>query len=330
MRVAIFNTKSFDRVYFEKANQASHHDLVFLETRLRDESAALAAGFEGVCVFVNDVVDREVASVLAKGGTRLLALRSAGFNHVDLVATRDYGITVMRVPAYSPHSVAEHAVALLMSLTRKTHRAYERVREGNFSLQGLLGFDLSRRTIGVVGLGRIGSVFAQIMAGFGCRILGHDPMVANHPGVEMVTRDELFRRCSIISLHCPLTPGTRHLIDAEALALTEPGVIIINTGRGALIDTAAVITALKSGHIGELGLDVYEEEEGLFFEDHSDEVIQDDVFMRLVTFPNVLVTAHQGFFTREALSAIATTTVANISAFEAGEASSNVVTAEER
>ena len=328
MRVAIFNTKPYDRRFFEEANHAYHHDLVFLEARLRDETAPLAAGFQGVCVFVNDAVDREVVATLAQGRTRLLALRSAGFNHVDLAATREHGITVMRVPAYSPHAVAEHTVALLLGLNRKTPRAYERVREGNFSLQGLLGFDICRRTIGVIGLGKIGAVFAQIMAGFGCRILGHDPMVSDHPGVEMVTREELFRHSDIISLHCPLTPQTRHMINADALAHMKPGVMLINTGRGALVDTHAVIAGLKSGQIGQLGLDVYEEEDGLFFEDHSAEIILDDVFMRLVTFPNVLITAHQGFFTQEALSAIAETTLENIRSFEAGETSSNVVTSD--
>ena len=325
MQVALFSTKPFDRDYFEAANRSRGHQLAFFETRLTSETAALAAGFPALCPFVNDQLHSEVMSVLAAGGTRLLALRSAGFNHVDLVAARERGITVVRVPAYSPHAVAEHAVALVMGLNRKTHRAFARVREGNFTLQGLLGFDLCGRQVGVVGLGKIGTIFARIMTGFGCRVLGHDPATQESPGVERVSREELFRRSDIISLHCPLTAQTRHLINDQTLELMKPGVMIINSGRGALIDTRAAIAGLKSGRIGHLGLDVYEEEEALFFEDHSTEVIQDDVFMRLVTFPNVLVTAHQGFFTHEALCAIAETTLDNIDAFEAGRPLENAI-----
>lgn len=319
MRCAIFSTKRYDRTYLEAANRSRSHELVYFETRLTQETVSLASGFSAVCVFVNDRVDRTVAAALSRGGTRLLSLRSAGFNHVDLAAVREAGITVVHIPAYSPHAVAEHSVALILALNRKTHHAHARVREGNFALDGLLGFDLCGRSIGIVGLGRIGAVFAQIMNGFGCQVLAHDPNVAAPPGVELVSQDEIFRRSDIISLHCPLTPATRHMIDDRALAMMKPGVMLINTGRGALIDTRAVIAALKKGTIGHLGIDVYEEEEALFFEDHSTEIIQDDVFMRLVTFPNVLVTAHQAFFTHEALSAIAETTLENISAFEAGQ-----------
>jgi D-lactate dehydrogenase len=328
VHIAIFSAKPFDRTYFAAANREAGHELVFFEARLEEETAALAAGFSAVCVFVNDRVTDSVIAALARGETRLVALRSAGFNHVDLGAAQKHGLTVVRVPAYSPHAVAEHTVALILGLNRKTHRAYARVREGNFALHGLLGFDLCGKTVGIVGLGKIGSVLATLMLGFGCEVLGHDPMVKEHPGVDLVSCEELFSRADIISLHCPLTPQTRHIIDEQALTIIKRGVMLINTGRGALIDTRAVIAGLKSGKIGHLGLDVYEEEEALFSEDHSTEVIQDDVFMRLVTFPNVLITAHQAFFTHEALSAIAATTLANVKAFESGRALENEISAD--
>jgi D-lactate dehydrogenase len=275
-----------------------------------------------VCAFVNDRLDREVLGLLAAGGTRLVALRSAGFNHVDLAAAAELGLTVARVPAYSPHAVAEHAAGLILTLNRKFHRAYARVREANFSLNGLAGFDLCGRTVGIVGTGRIGAVLARIMHGFGCRLLAHD--LAPNPecealGARYVALDDLFREADIVSLHCPLTPATRHLVNGARLALMKHGAMLINTGRGALIDTPAVIAALKSGRLGHLGLDVYEEEEELFFEDRSMTVVQDDVFMRLLTFPNVVVTAHQGFFTEDALTAIARVTLANVTAFETGK-----------
>ncbi|MEZ6189446.1 MAG: 2-hydroxyacid dehydrogenase [Planctomycetota bacterium] len=321
MRVAVFSSKPYDREFLEAANAAGEHELVFFEAGLDLRTATLAAGFGAVCAFVNDTCSAEVLEALAEGGTRLLALRSAGFNHVDLGAARRLGITVARVPAYSPYAVAEHAVALVLALNRRTHRAYARVREGNFALQGLLGFDLHGRTVGVVGTGKIGLCFARIMAGFGCRVLGADPRPSPEflELGEVVELDALFRESDVISLHCPLTPETRHLIDAEAIEHMRDGVMLINTGRGALVDTRAVIAGLKAQKVGYLGLDVYEEEEALFFEDHSGDVIQDDVFMRLLTFPNVLVTAHQGFFTREALANIARTTLGNVSAFERGE-----------
>jgi D-lactate dehydrogenase len=258
---------------------------------------------------------------LVRAGVGLVALRSAGFNHVDLAAAGELGITIARVPAYSPHAVAEHTVGLILCLNRKLHRAYARVRDGNFSLEGLLGFDLHGRTVGVVGTGNVGTVVATIMAGFGCRLLAFDPEPNDECralGVRYVGLEELLGSADIVSLHCPLTPETRHLVDADALGRMKPGVMLINTGRGALVDTAAVIAALKTGRIGALGLDVYEEEEALFFEDLSGTVIQDDVFMRLLTFPNVMVTAHQAFFTEDALLAIADTTMANITAFETG------------
>jgi D-lactate dehydrogenase len=322
VRVAVFSTKSYDRDFLSRANTRHGHDIRFLEPRLAPETAPLAEGFGAVCAFVNDMVDREVLATLAAGGTQLVALRSAGFNNVDLEAARELGITVARVPVYSPHAVAEHAAALILALDRKIHRAYARVREGNFSLEGLMGFDLHGRTVGIVGTGKIGTVFARIMSGLGCRLLANDPFPneeCRRLGVEYVDADRLFSESDIIAIHAPLTSESFHLIDEEALARMRPGAMLINTSRGALVDTPAVIKALKEGTLGALGLDVYEEEADLFFEDLSQEVIRDDVFARLLTFPNVLVTAHQAFFTEEAVSRIAETTLENISSFERGK-----------
>ena len=329
MKIAMFSTKSYDRTYFERANRDHGHEIGFLEPRLLPETAPLAAGHDAVCAFVNDELSAEVLQCLKEHGVELLALRSAGFNHLDLEAAEELGLTVARVPAYSPHAVAEHAVALVLGLNRRLYRAYNRVRDGNFSLEGLLGFDLHGRTVGVIGTGRIGQIFAGIMRGFGCEVVGHDPYP--DPDAESllsyVSLDELFARSHVISLHCPLTPETRHLIDAEAIAGMRDGVMLINTSRGQLVDTTAVIDGLKSGRIGHLGLDVYEEEEELFFQDLSTQVIQDDVFSRLLTFPNVLVTGHQGFFTQEALTNIAETTLGNVTAFETGDGELHRVTA---
>jgi D-lactate dehydrogenase len=322
MRVAVFSTKPYDQRFLSAANQRHGHELDFFEPRLTPTTAPLAAGYPAVCAFVNDQLDAEVLASLAQGGTRLIALRSAGFNHVDLEAAASQDLTVARVPAYSPNAVAEHAAALILALNRKLHRAYARVREGNFSLDGLLGFDLHGRTIGIVGTGKIGTVFARIMAGFGCRLLAHDPYPSDECvaiGVEYVGLDQLFAAADVIALHAPLTPATHHLIDAQAIAQMKTGVMLINTSRGALVDTRAVVEGLKSGKLGALGLDVYEEEEGLFFEDLSGQVLTDDVFARLLTFPNVVITGHQGFFTVDALHNIAETTLANISAFEHGK-----------
>lgn len=318
MQVAVFSSRPYDVASLTAANAAAGHRLVFHEARLAPETAALAAGAEAVCPFVNDDLSRPVIERLADLGVRFLALRSAGFNHVDLAAAAAAGIAVGRVPAYSPHAVAEHAVALILTLNRKTHRAYNRVREGNFELHGLLGFDLHGKTVGVVGTGLIGRVFAGIMAGFGCRIVAHDPVPSRElvaAGVAYLPMEALLAESDIVSLQCPLTPQTRHLIDDAAIARMKRGAMLVNTSRGAVVDTRAVIRGLKSGAIGSLGLDVYEEEEALFFEDLSDGFISDDVFARLLTFPNVLVTGHQGFFTAEALAGIAETTVANLTAF---------------
>ena len=329
MKVAVFSAKKYDREFLGTAN-GSRHELQFLEPRLTVETAGLAAGFGAVCVFVNDRADRPVLAKLASLGIRLLALRCAGYNNVDLKAAAECGFTVVRVPGYSPYAVAEHTVGLILALDRKLHRAYNRVREGNFALDGLLGFDLHEKTAGLIGTGKIGQALAGILSGFGCRLLAFDP-VPNEKcralGVNYVTLDELFAGSDIISLHCPLTSDNRHLINEETLRKMRDGVMLINTSRGGLLDTLAVIEALKSGKVGYLGLDVYEEEEHIFFEDRSSLIISDDVFSRLLTFPNVIITGHQAFFTREALTAIARTTVANVSAFEQGEAVPNRVTA---
>jgi D-lactate dehydrogenase len=331
LKIAVFSTKPYDRQALERANQGGRHRLRYFEPRLTPETVGLARGFEAVCPFVNDVVSADVIRELAAGGTRLLTLRSAGYNHVDLEAAAAHGLTVTRVPAYSPHAVAEHAVGLILCLNRKLHRAYARVREANFALDGLLGFDLHGKTVGVLGTGKIGAVFARIMAGFGCQLLAYDSNVNEEVralGAQYVRCNELLARADIIALHLPLTPGTRHIIDEAAIERMKHGVMLINTSRGALVDTGAVIGGLKSGRIGSLGLDVYEEEADLFFEDLSSTVIQDDVFARLLTFPNVLITGHQAFFTREALDNIARTTLANATAFELGEGELHVVTAE--
>ena len=333
MKVAVFSTKRHDRETLGAANSAAAkpHELSFIEAHLDASTAALAAGAHAICPFVNDRVDRAALAALREQGVKLVALRGAGFNNVDLNAAGDLGIRVARVPAYSPWAVAEHAVALILALNRKTHRAYARVREGNFALEGLLGFDLHGRTVGLIGVGRIGLVMARIMSGFGCRILAHDPVP--NAGIEALggahcPLDELLSSSDIISLHCPLTPDTHHLIDAAAVGRMKRGVMLINTSRGAVIDTRAMIDGLKSGKIGYLGLDVYEEEGDLFFEDLSDQPIQDDVFARLLTFPNVLITGHQAFFTAEALKAIADTTIANLTAFEETGAPLHEVTAD--
>lgn len=327
MKVTVYSTRSYDRRYLGDASGATH-ELVFLETRLTPATARLAAGSEAVCAFVNDDLSADVLDVLHATGVRLIVLRSAGFNHVDVAHAAALGLTVARVPAYSPHAVAEHAVGLILTLNRKLHRAFNRVREGNFALDGLIGFDLNGRTVGVVGTGAIGAVFARILLGFGCRLLAHDPVPdprCLEAGVDYVPLDRLFVESDIVSLHCPLTPETHHLIDSSALERMKDGVMIINTSRGALVDTRAVIAGLKTGKIGYLGLDVYEEEADLFYEDLSGTVLQDDVFARLLTFPNVVITSHQAFFTDDALRNIAETTIANISAFESGEGTIHVV-----
>ncbi|WP_324708994.1 2-hydroxyacid dehydrogenase [Pseudomonas citronellolis] len=321
MRIILFSSQNYDRESFLAANPGHGFELHFQQSPLRPDTAALAMGFEVVCPFVNDDLSRPVLEQLAAGGTRLIALRSAGYNHVDLAAAHALGLTVVRVPAYSPHAVAEHAVGLVLALCRHLHRAYNRTREGDFSLHGLTGFDLHGKTVGVVGSGQIGQVFAQIMRGFGCQVLAYDPYpnpAIDALGGRFVGLDQLLAKSDIISLHCPLNDATRHLVNADSLQRMKRGAMLINTGRGALVDTPALIEALKSGQLGYLGLDVYEEEAEIFFADRSDLPLQDDVLARLLTFPNVIITAHQAFLTREALAAIAGTTLDNIGAWRQG------------
>jgi len=321
MRVAAFSIKPYDRESLAAASVGLPLEWVWLEPRLDRDTARLAEDAEAVNCFVNDSLDAATLERLARLGVKLITLRCAGFNQVDLDAAARLGLAVTRVPEYSPHAVAEHTVGLMLMLDRRLHKAYNRVREGNFSLDGLLGFDLHGRTVGIVGTGRIGRRVAEILLGFGCHVLAHDPGVdkaLEARGVRFVPLDDLFATADIVTLHCPLTAATRHLVGARALSLMKPGVMLVNTSRGGLVDTRAVIAALKRGHVGHLGLDVYEEEADLFFTDHSGSVIQDDTFSRLLTFPNVVVTAHQAFFTKDALDAIAAQTVRNLMLFQRG------------
>ena len=332
MQVAVFSTKPYDRQFLDAANARHGHELQFLEPRLTAETARLGEGFPVVCAFVNDQLDRPALETLAAGGTRLVALRCAGFNNVDLRAAGELGIEVVRVPAYSPHAVAEFTVGLILCLNRRIHRAYVRTRDNNFALDGLLGFDLRGRTVGVIGTGAIGAIVARIMRqGFACEVLAYD--LQERPeliemGVRYTSPRELAAESDIITLHCPLTPQTRHVVNRETLARTKRGFMLINTSRGTLVDAEALIDGLKSGQIGAAALDVYEQEADFFFEDLSGEVIQDDVLQRLLTFPNVLLTGHQAFFTRDALTSIADTTLGSITAFDRGEPLVNRVAAE--
>jgi len=324
MRIAMFSTKPYDRRSFEAAPGAAAHEILFLEPRLAPLTAPLATGAEAVCIFVNDDASAPVLEALAAGGTKLVLLRCAGFNNVDLHAAERLGIKVARVPAYSPHAVAEFTIGLMLSLVRGIHRAYQRTRDGNFALEGLLGFDLHGKTVGVFGTGKIGAIVARILAaGFGCRVLAHDV----HPdpaleaiGVTYAEPRAIAAAADIITLHCPLTPETHHVIRAETLALARPGLVVVNTSRGGLVDAEAAIEALKSGRLGGLAMDVYEQEADLFFEDLSNEILADDVIARLLTFPNVLVTGHQAFFTAEAMGAIAEVTLGNAARVAAKQA----------
>lgn len=323
MICAVFDTKPYDREFLSKAVQDTGVELRFLDFRLGGETVFSAEGAQSICVFVNDRVDRPVVEALAGKGVRHIALRCAGFNNVDLEAAKEHGISVTRVPAYSPYAVAEHTVALLMTLNRKIHRAYNRVREQNFSLNGLVGFDLHGKTVGIVGTGKIGRITAQIFRGFGCRVLAQDPFEsaewASEHGITYTSLDELLTECDVVSLHSPLFLETYHLLDEERFARMKAGAYLINTSRGKLVDTAALIRVLKSGHLGGVALDVYEEEEGVFFEDLSGHVLGDDALARLLTFPNVLITSHQAFLTHEALSEIARVTVENLCRAMKGE-----------
>jgi D-lactate dehydrogenase len=328
MKIAFFSTQFYDSRYFDKFNKGSGHQLTYFKIDLNATTAMLAGGFKAVCAFSNDKIDSNTIQVLAENGVKVIALRSAGFNNVDLVAAADKHICVLRVPSYSPHAIAEHTVALILTLNRKTHKSYNRVREGNFSLENLLGFNLYKKTVGVVGTGKIGAVFCEIMLGFGCHVIASDLVESDYlkqKGVVYQPFDTLLAQADIISLHCPLTTTTHHLFNAVAFAKIKTGAMLINTGRGALINTSAAIKALKKGKLGYLGIDVYEQEENLFFKDLSETIIQDDVIQRLMSFPNVLITPHQGFFTEEALEQIAIITLKNITDFENGKTSENEV-----
>lgn len=319
MKLAIFNAHDYDKRYFDRYNRHYRHDLRYVDTHLDESTLVLAADAEALCIFVNDPVPAPLLKRMQDQGIRMLALRSAGFNHVDVAAANEMGILVANVPGYSPYAVAEHAVGLILALIRHLVRAQARIHEGNFSLDGLMGYDLHGKTVGVVGTGKIGKVFARIMHGFGCELIGNDPVEdedCRKLGMRYVSFKSICRHSDIISLHCPLLPETRHLIDEKAIAEMRDGVCVINTSRGGVIDTAAIIGGLKSGKIGYLGLDVYEEEENLFFEDRSESVISDDVFARLLTLSNVMVTGHQAFFTHEAIVNIAKTTLENVTEFE--------------
>lgn len=323
MEVAIYDTKPYDREYLARAAGSDRIAWRFHEFRLSAETASTAEGAEAVCIFVNDHADRACLEMLAARGVRLLALRCAGHNNVDLTAARELGLAVVRVPAYSPHAVAEHTVGLLLTLNRKIHRAYNRVRELNFSLSGLVGFDIHGKTVGIIGTGKIGRITAQIFRGFEANVLAYDPFPssdwAGTHNIKYTDMDSLLAESNVVSLHLPLMPNTLHLLNAQTIALTKPGVFIINTSRGKLIDTTALIAALKTGHIGGVALDVYEEEEGIFFHDLSGQVLLDDELSHLLMFPNVLITSHQAFLTHEALSEIARVTTTNLLAHETNQ-----------
>jgi len=328
MKIALFSSMSYDVEYFELANRLFQFDITHFEARLKPHTAHLAAGFEAVCVFVNDVVNRESLTILKDHGVKIVALRCAGFNNVDLAAAKSLGITVVRVPAYSPEAVAEHALALILTLNRKTHKAYNRVREGNFSLERLTGFNLTGKVVGIVGIGKIGTAFSSIMKGIGCRVIAYDKYQDKtliKSGIEYVSLEKLLSLSDIISLHCPLTPETAYLVNRQTIAMMKHGVMLINTSRGGLVDTHDAIESLKNGQLGYLGIDVYEQEEKLFFRDRSEEILQDDEIARLMSFPNVLITAHQAFFTREALEQIASTTLGNLKVFSENAAVPNEV-----
>ena len=328
MKIAVFSAKRYDREFLDAANAAQQHRLQYFEVALSPESAGLAAGHDAICVFVNDVVDAEMLDVLKRGGTKLVCLRCTGFNNVDLAAAARLGIKVVRVVDYSPYSVAEHAVALLLAINRKIHRAYNRTRDSNFSLDGLMGFDFHGKTAAVVGTGKIGRVFARIMLGFGCNVIGYDKFPSAEfeaLGARYAEPGEIGTSADIISLHCPLTPETYHIVNADSLSKMKRGALLVNTSRGGLVDAEAAIQALKTGQLGGLALDVYEQEAELFFRDLSSTIVTDDVLQRLMAFPNVIVTGHQAFFTREAISTICETTLRSVSEFEAGKPLSNEI-----
>jgi D-lactate dehydrogenase len=329
MKVAVFSTKPYDQEYFEQYVNKKELQFTYYDSPLNRDTANLASGFEAICVFVNDQVDRDTIEQLAGHGVRLIALRCAGYNNVDLDAVREKEIKLVRVPAYSPEAVAEHALALILTLNRKTHKAYNRVREGNFSLNKLLGFNLHGKTVGVIGTGKIGATFCHIMKGMGCRVLAFDinPSEAlKKQGITYTSLEKIFEESDIISLHCPLIPDTKHMINKDSLSRMKQGIMIINTSRGALIDTPDILDGLASKKVGFLGIDVYEQEENLFFKDLSEMIIEDEMILRLISYPNVLITSHQAYFTREAMEEITHTTIENIMEFFEGRVLTNEVT----
>lgn len=326
MRIAVFSTCSYDQGFLDQFNTG--HELVYFQQALNPQNVTLTKGFEALCIFVNDKADREVLNALKENGVKLILLRCAGFNNIDVQAAADIGLKVLRVPAYSPEAVAEHAIAMILTLNRKTHKAYNRVREGNFSLEKLMGFNLHGCKVALIGTGNIGKALYKILKGFGCKVMAFDPFpdkLLMAEGLKYGTLEETLSDAEIVSLHCPLLSDTRHMINEQTLKLFKWGAMLINTSRGGLIAATDVITALKSGQLGYLGLDVYEQESALFFHDLSGDIIQDDIITRLISFPSVLVTSHQGFFTREAMQQIAETTFFNADAFASGAILSNEV-----
>jgi D-lactate dehydrogenase len=321
MKVAFYSSKSYDQEYFTRMNETFGHDLRFFETRLDSQTIQIARGYDAICAFVNDKIDSKTLKKMKRRGIRLLVLRNAGFNNVDVEAAENNGITILRVPAYSPEAVAEHALALILTLNRKTHKAYNRVREGNFSLERLVGFNISGKTVGIIGTGAIGKAFIKLLKGFNSTVVAYDPYPSDElqkQGIRYTSLEELLSLSDIISLHCPLTPETKNMINAQTLEHVKQGAMLINTSRGKLIDTEAVIQSLRDKKLGSLGIDVYAEEEKLFFKDLSEMIIDDDVISRLISLPNVLITAHQAFLTREALEQIAETTLQNLTDYEQG------------
>jgi len=315
MRIAFYDTKPYDKIWFNKLNESYGYKIKYFEDKLNADTAILAKNYDVICAFVNDTIDEETLDIMHENGIKLLAMRCAGYNNVDFKSA--FGkVYIVRVPGYSPYAVAEHAIALLLGVNRKIFKAYNRTREGNFSINGLLGFDLFGKTVGVIGTGRIGRVFIDICKGFGMNVIAYDPFPKEIDGVKSVSLDKLYAQSDVISLHCPLTTDTKHIINAESIAKMKQGVYIINTSRGGLINTADLVEGLKDKHVGGAGLDVYEEESAYFFEDLSSDIMTDDTLARLLTFHNVLVTSHQGFFTQEALKAIAETTLSNVKEYE--------------
>ncbi len=328
MKIAFFSTKSYDKASFDQEAKGSGHSITYYDAALSEITAPLVKGYDAVCVFVNDALDAATLACIAEAGVKIIALRCAGYNNVDLKAAGKLGLMVVRVPAYSPEAVAEHALALIMTLNRKTHKAFNRVRENNFSIENLTGFTLFGKTVGVIGTGLIGSAFARIMTGMGCRVIAydlHESEALVQSGVTYVPVEDLLAKSDVVSLHCPLLPETHHLINRDTLGRMKEGVMLINTSRGGLVNTADAIEALKTGRLGYLGIDVYEQEAGLFFHDRSETVLQDDTIARLMTFPNVLITGHQGFLTCEALNQIAVITLKNLDEAEQGLVPANVV-----